>query len=232
MNISEKIQELLKSKKRKGISQNEIAEKIGIAPSVLSKLISGNSKAPSADTVLAIAKYFNVSTDWLLGLSDNPTTDKATKSLCKTLGLSDVAIHFLQNTQNNKIRNTLDVLIRQHLISEAKQTQYIHYKNHYRIKFTLSSILQEITKYCELCKINDKIVKFKIDDNCVLVDAKVDTAISDFDNNIKVSVKEIALENCIQAINGAIRTSGRHFDNIEKCYEKEFERMIKFISED
>ena len=75
MNISEKVQELLKSKKCKGMGQNEIAEKIGISPSVLSKLCSGNSKAPSADTVLAIAKYFNVSTDWLLGLSDNPTTD-------------------------------------------------------------------------------------------------------------------------------------------------------------
>lgn len=52
--------------------QNEIAEKIGISPSVLSKLCSGNSKAPSADTVVKIATYFNVSTDWLLGLSSIP----------------------------------------------------------------------------------------------------------------------------------------------------------------
>lgn len=72
MNISEKVQELLKSKK--GMGQNEIANEIGISPAVLSKLCNGNSKAPAADTVLAIAKYFNVSTDWLVGLSSIPTT--------------------------------------------------------------------------------------------------------------------------------------------------------------
>ena len=83
MDISEKVQELLKSKKCKGMGQNEIAEKIGISPSVLSKLCSGNSKAPSADTIFAIAKYFNVSADWLLGLNDFPIPCKDLAEGCK-----------------------------------------------------------------------------------------------------------------------------------------------------
>lgn len=93
INISERVIELLESEK--GKSQNDLALEIGLAPSVISKIKTGRSQDPSAETVAALAKYFNVSADWILGLTDVKSTDKATKDLCSTLGLSEKAISVL-----------------------------------------------------------------------------------------------------------------------------------------
>ena len=159
MNISEKVQELLKSKKCKGMGQNEIAEKIGISPSVLSKLCSGNSKAPSADTVFSIAKYFNVSADWLLGLSDNSTTDKATKSLCKTLGLSDISIEFLKNNSNREIRDVINFLIGQHYDVECCCNDDVRFSP----PSEYISVLSELVKFFKICNFENE-YKIEIDD--------------------------------------------------------------------
>lgn len=51
---------------------------------------------PKQDTLLKIAEFFNVSPDFLLGKSNNQTTNEATKELCKTLGLSERSIDFLR----------------------------------------------------------------------------------------------------------------------------------------
>lgn len=190
MNISEKVQELLKSKKCKGMGQNEIAEKIGISPSVLSKLCSGNSKAPSADTVLAIAKYFNVSTDWLLGLSDNPTTDKATKSLCKTLGLSDVAVFFLKDENNQNIRDVINFLFGLHYDfceyqsdlekyiectkSKKDASQILKRRNFGEISlddcWKCKSIIYELSSFLDICKLKKEIIiDFSFPDKIKLV---------------------------------------------------------------
>lgn len=93
INISERVIELLESEK--GKSQNDLALEIGLAPSVISKIKTGRSQDPSAETVAALAKYFNVSADWILGLTDVKSTDKATRDLCTTLGLSEKAIGVL-----------------------------------------------------------------------------------------------------------------------------------------
>ena len=93
INISERVIELLESEK--GKSQNDLALEIGLAPSVISKIKTGRSQDPSAETVAALAKYFNVSADWILGLTDIKTTDKATKDLCSTFGLSESAAKVL-----------------------------------------------------------------------------------------------------------------------------------------
>ena len=76
-------------------SQQEIAREVGISQTYVSSIKSGKVKSPGADTVFRIAEYFNVSADWLLGLSDCRTTDKTTKEICKTVGLSGETVDFL-----------------------------------------------------------------------------------------------------------------------------------------
>lgn len=76
-------------------SQQEIAQDVGISQTYVSSIKSGKIKSPGADTVFRIAEYFNVSADWLLGLSDCKTTDKTTKEICKTIGLSGDTVDFL-----------------------------------------------------------------------------------------------------------------------------------------
>lgn len=94
--------------------QIDLAESIGISQGVISAIKRNAPKAPSADTVYRIAKYFNVSADWLLGLSDVRSTDKATKELCDTLGLSEYAIFLLQDRDLVTLHDAINWLIDQH----------------------------------------------------------------------------------------------------------------------
>ena len=54
---------------KSNLKQVEIANKLEIFPQTLSKYIHGNS-GMSIETLSKFCKEFNVSADWLLGLSD------------------------------------------------------------------------------------------------------------------------------------------------------------------
>ena len=82
------------------MGQMELSEKIGISQGVISAIKNKKVKAPGADTIFRIANYFNVSADYLLGLSDVQTRDLETKELCQALGLSEDAIWTLQQAKN------------------------------------------------------------------------------------------------------------------------------------
>ena len=67
--IRERIKDLLKER---NVSQAELADRIGCAESTLSRFLSGAVNKLSDESLIAIAKYFGVSTDFLLGLTDIP----------------------------------------------------------------------------------------------------------------------------------------------------------------
>jgi transcriptional regulator with XRE-family HTH domain len=48
------------------ISQKQLAQEIKMSPSTLANYVQG-SRNPDYDTLIAIARYFNVTTDYLLG---------------------------------------------------------------------------------------------------------------------------------------------------------------------
>lgn len=62
MNIAERIQKL---RKAKGISQEELADVVGVSRQAVSKWESEQS-LPDIDKIIALCEYFNVSTDYLL----------------------------------------------------------------------------------------------------------------------------------------------------------------------
>jgi transcriptional regulator with XRE-family HTH domain len=62
-----RIQELLFENR---ITQQDLAIAIGITPATLSRNLNGTHQ-PKAEVISAIAKYFNVSVDYLMGLTDN-----------------------------------------------------------------------------------------------------------------------------------------------------------------
>ena len=51
------------------ITQRELAEKIGVSASQLSRIVSGETKTVSSDILIGVANVFKVSTDYILGLS-------------------------------------------------------------------------------------------------------------------------------------------------------------------
>ena len=68
-NVRERIQELLKER---GITQAQLAARIGSTESAVSRFISGKTDKINAEHIIRIAKAFNVSTDFLLGVVNVP----------------------------------------------------------------------------------------------------------------------------------------------------------------
>lgn len=72
--MGERFNENLKiARERKGLSQKDIAEGIGVAKSTYSLYESGN-REPNVQTIKKIADLLNVSADELLGIDDEPQT--------------------------------------------------------------------------------------------------------------------------------------------------------------
>lgn len=68
--------EILKNLRKKNkLTQEQLAKIIGVERSSIGKYESTNT-IPSNDTLLRIAEYFEVTTDYLLGLTDLPTKEK------------------------------------------------------------------------------------------------------------------------------------------------------------
>ena len=65
----QRIQDLIKNRK---ITQAELAEKVGLSNSALSRYLQGGTKNLGDGFIIRIAKYFDVSTDFLLGETDMP----------------------------------------------------------------------------------------------------------------------------------------------------------------
>ncbi len=81
-NSRERIQDLLRERH---MSQAELAEKIGMSESSLSRYLSGQTDKLSTDNIVSIARVFEVTTDFLLCLTDIPFT---TNYDIEKLGLS------------------------------------------------------------------------------------------------------------------------------------------------
>ena len=67
--VRERIQDLMKQSK---LTQSELAKRIDIAESTLSRFISGRTDKLGNESIMRIAEIFNVSTDFLLGITDEP----------------------------------------------------------------------------------------------------------------------------------------------------------------
>lgn len=73
-----------------------------------SKLRKNAIKSPSADIVYTLADYFGVSSDYLLGLSDVPTTDADLRAVCEYTGLSQAAIDSIREFKEDEIHGNVD----------------------------------------------------------------------------------------------------------------------------
>lgn len=66
--FSERVHEL---RKKRGLSQKELGEAVGLSHKAISTL-EGGSRGTTIEKLIALAQFFNVSTDYLLGLTDRP----------------------------------------------------------------------------------------------------------------------------------------------------------------
>ncbi len=62
---------LLACRKASNLSQKALADCIGVSDAAITMMEKGK-RAPSFETLIALADYFNVSIDYLVGRSDDP----------------------------------------------------------------------------------------------------------------------------------------------------------------
>lgn len=75
-------------------SQETLAQALGITRQAVSNYKSGQS-SPDWKTIVSIAKYFGVSSDYLLGITDVKSTDVSLQAVCKYVSLDEHAVRTL-----------------------------------------------------------------------------------------------------------------------------------------
>lgn len=101
-----------------GISLKELASALDTTAQSLS-LYEKAERTINIDMLVKISKYFNVSTDYLLGLTDNKTADTDLQSVCKYTGLNDEAVSTLNKKFANHDTNTEITEIANYFISSG-----------------------------------------------------------------------------------------------------------------
>lgn len=91
--FSDRLSLLMKERK---LTQQILADGLGIKRQTVSLYMTGQSM-PDAEQLKKIAIFFDVSADWLLGLSDIRTLDIDIKKVCECTGLSESSVCTLQN---------------------------------------------------------------------------------------------------------------------------------------
>ena len=97
MTTIERILELIQ---QRGVTQYRLSKDIGISEGVFSSW-KRNTQKPSTDLVIKIAEYFSVTTDYLLGVKENPET-RAAKGREHSKDESDLVSTYRQLTPNSK----------------------------------------------------------------------------------------------------------------------------------
>ena len=116
--------------KRAGYTSEELAEKTDDIERIISSRTikawrDGQIKEPSATSLRTLSKVLNVSTDYLLGLTDIPTPDPDMQMVSKTTRLSTEAIDKL-STYNAETIEFLST----YLICEGAETLFIAMQNY------------------------------------------------------------------------------------------------------
>lgn len=109
MNIAEKIVLL---RKKKGISQEELANKLNTSRQAVSKW-ENNQSTPDLEKLVALSKYFNVTTDYLL--TDSIETSINNNSQCES------------NIELQELKSLVTEDEYQYAIDEAKKKKHFSY---------------------------------------------------------------------------------------------------------
>ena len=93
--------EILKSlRKREGLTQSELGRHVGLSKAVISKYETGIGY-PNFETLVCIAKYFGVTTDYLLGVETANVLDVSGLTESKIVAVHRTVNEFKKANKNN-----------------------------------------------------------------------------------------------------------------------------------
>lgn len=136
MRINERVKEL---RIEYNLTQNEFASKLNCNRQKIADW-EREKTTPSADDIILMAKTFGVTSDYLLGLVDNPSTDVRHIEITEITGLDDDAIEELASEffagwrDNNPFANeTMSAFVSSGVFDEliSKMVDYYDYQTEY-----------------------------------------------------------------------------------------------------
>lgn len=182
LTLGEKLQDL---RKIKGKTTKQVAKETGISDGVLNGLENDSGKDVGYKKIIALANYYKVPTDYLLGLTESAVRENI--DINKKLGLSDESICILERINQKIIANNqpiskmdlINMLIKYDFLEELCDkiilfiTEYINlqkcinndikYKNQIKIsKIIDCDVFDELCKEVETQKRNVHFCKFEI----------------------------------------------------------------------
>ncbi len=107
---------LTKLRENTGKKRQEVADELEISRASLEYYEKGKRK-PDIEVLAKVAKYYGVSTDYLLGLSVVPSTDKDIQFVCDYTGLSESAVNMLAKLNLEWDVSDYDTINAQHLVN-------------------------------------------------------------------------------------------------------------------
>lgn len=96
------------------LTREQIAKEIGKSRQSYAAYLDG-SISPDLETLASLARYFNVSTDWLLGLTDVRTLETNVRTICEYTGFSEEALVLLRDgnkSVRDRVRTAVNALLR------------------------------------------------------------------------------------------------------------------------
>lgn len=101
---------LAKARTQKGYTQQQIAEFLECNRATVTNYENGK-RTPDVDTIVKLAKLYEVSADYLLGLSDVKSNDKDMDFVCNYTHLDEQAIIALHNWGSDNIYKLINSLL-------------------------------------------------------------------------------------------------------------------------
>jgi transcriptional regulator with XRE-family HTH domain len=96
--------------------QAALAEKFGVTKNAFRQWKNGNSM-PTTDRLINLASYFQVTTDYLLGLTDTKSPDLDIQAAVKRFGLAEETLQALEHWQKENAEITLETV--NHLLANC-----------------------------------------------------------------------------------------------------------------
>ena len=121
------------------VKQKDLAKFLEVTDNTISYFVSGK-RTPNTEQIIEIAKFLDVSADYLLGLSTNMTTDAELQAVCEYTGLSEencLKLKKLKDTANGLYDCENKMLQEIKIEADEFQKEYEELRNLYPPKSTL-----------------------------------------------------------------------------------------------
>lgn len=198
------------------ITQKVLAKQLEVTDNTVSYWCNGH-RVPNIEQLIKISSFLSVSTDYLLGLSNVPTTDLNIREICEYTGLSEKSVCNLNN-QRGMVQ--FDVFGKEHSTGIMEIINFFLEDN--ALAPFSSILIYKTLMERALYELKENMIKCK------------EGIVSLNDEELKKSAifnLFIANEDFKRKIDELV-TSRQEYEDLYNCYKNEIEMLLKKIGDD